>query len=194
MIQKEEFPHGWSVEVLVRPPLIAPVRQYTYPMQIAGEEDALARGALLLLVRPAPGQAPFLATCALGFRNPTMPTGVYSTPKPTGLCAVAGGYAYLINCEEPTSSIQVGLKPVTAVLPLPEHNLLLFSGFHAIHAYGPDGLAWTTGRLSWDGIRLGGVVDGRLEGTGWNMLTDREVPFFVELATGTHVGGGFEGR
>ena len=47
-----EFSHDWSVEILKSPPLIAPVRQFIYPQQIAGEEDALARGALQLMVPP----------------------------------------------------------------------------------------------------------------------------------------------
>ena len=194
MSQADVFPHRWSVDVLAGPPLIGPARQYTYPMQIAGEEDALGRGALLLLVRPAPGQAAFLATCALGFRDPSMPTGIYSSPNPAELCALAGGYAYLIDCENPAQSTHVDLKPVVEVLPVPDHNLLLFSGFHVIHAYGEQGFLWTTARLSWDGIRLGKVVDGYLHGTGWNMLTDRDVPFVVDLATGRHTGGGFGGK
>ncbi len=46
------FPHDWRAEILTQPPLIAPARQFTYPRQVAGEEDALARGALLVLVHP----------------------------------------------------------------------------------------------------------------------------------------------
>ena len=194
MIRLNAFPHAWSAEILTKPPLIAPARQYTYPLQIAGEEDALARGAMQLTVRPADNLPTFLATCALGFSDSTMPTGLYSSPNPLELCAVAGGYAYLIDTINPSHCIQVGLKPVTAILPLPGCNLLSFCGFHTIHAYGPDGLAWITERLSWDGIQLGEATATRLHGTGWNMLTDREVPFIVDLATGKHTGGGYDGK
>jgi hypothetical protein len=31
----------------------------------------------------------------------------------------------------------------------------------------------------------------QLHGTGWNLHTDREVPFSIDLANGTHQGGGF---
>ncbi len=189
-IQLETYPHAWTVEVLKGPPLIAPSRQYTYPLAIAGEEDALARGALYLLVRPAAGQPAFLATCALGYRDPTMPTGVHATPDPALLCAVAGGYAYLIDAANPIQSTHVDQRPVTAVLAT--ENLLLFAGFHTIQGWGKDGLAWTTERLSWDGIQLGEVRGNVLHGTGWNMMTDKEVPFEVDLATGEHVGGGFK--
>jgi hypothetical protein len=189
VIQLDVYPHDWTVEVLKGPPMIAPSRQYTYPMAVAGEEDALARGALYLLVKPEQGQPAFLATCALGYRDATMPTGVYATPDPALLCAVAGGYAYLIDAANPTQSTHIDQRPVTAVVAT--EGLLLFVGFLNIQAWGSDGLAWTTGRLSWDGVVAGEVREGVLHGTGWNMMTDKEVPFLVDLKTGGHTGGGF---
>src|SRR6266436_4706213 len=105
----QEFSHNWSVEVLKTPPLIAPARQFIYPKQIAGEEDALARGALQLLVRPVTGGT-FLATCALGFTDPAMPTKVFTCPNPNEICAVAGGYAYVIDTVQPERCTHIALK------------------------------------------------------------------------------------
>jgi hypothetical protein len=183
------FPHTWSVEILKVPPMIAPARQFTYPRQVAGEEDTLARGALLLMVRPATGGS-FLATCALGFTDPSMPTGVYASPNPDELCAVAGGYAYVIDTAHPERSTHVPLKPVVQVLAVPSHNLLVFAGFHNLYAWGGSGEAWKTERLSWEGIRITGIDGDTLHGTGWNMFTDRDVPFTVDLRNGKHQGGG----
>lgn len=185
----QTFAHNWKADVLKAPPLIAPARQYTYPQQIAGEEDAMARGALQLLVRPAEG-APFLATCALGFTDPTMPTGVHACPNPRELCAVAGGYVYIVDTQSPEHSTHVPLKPVVEVRSSPAHHLLLFIGFHTILAWGTNGVAWQTARLSWEGIRFTSIDGDTLHGTGWNMLTDKEVPFTVDLRTGQHQGGG----
>jgi hypothetical protein len=184
------FASGWSAEVLTKPPMIAPARQFTYPQQIAGEEDALARGALLLLVRPA-GGGTFLATCALGFTNPAMPTGVFACPDPQEMCAVAGGYAYVIDTAHPERCTHIALKPVVEVQVLPAQGLLLFVGFHSIVAWGAQGLAWETARLSWEGVRITGVEADVLHGLGWNLLTDRETLFSVNLLTGLHQGGGF---
>ncbi|MGP8259708.1 MAG: hypothetical protein ACLQM6_07125 [Acidobacteriaceae bacterium] len=189
------FPHHWRAELLAKPPLIVPARQFTYPQQVAGEEDALSRGALLTLVHSAAG-GDFLATCALGFTDPKMPTGLFSCPNPRELCAVAGGYAYVIDTESPERSTHIPLKPVVEVLPFDAHGLLLFVGFHAIVAWGADGLAWQSARLSWEGIRVTGLradTNGTaaLHGFGWNITTDREVEFRVNLRTGAHTGGGF---
>jgi hypothetical protein len=184
----QEFSHNWSVEILKTPPLIAPARQFTYPQQIAGEEDALARGALQLMVRPASGGT-FLATCALGFTDPAMPTGVFACPNPLQMCAVAGGYAYVIDTEQPEHSTHITLKPVVEVRPLVTQGLLLFVGFHSMVAWGRNGLAWESARLSWEGIRIISIDGDALHGTGWNLLTDREVAFTLDLRTGHHQGG-----
>jgi hypothetical protein len=186
----EAFPREWRAEVLIKLPLIAPARRFTYPHQVAGEEDALARGALLVYVHPARGGG-FLATCALGFTDPSMPRGLFSCPNPHELCALAGGYAYVIDTAAPEHCVHIPLKPVTAVLPLPTQNLLIFAGFHSLLAWGAGGLAWQTARVSWEGITLTGVQGDTLKGTGWNMPTDKEVEFTVDLRTGAHSGGGF---
>jgi hypothetical protein len=186
----DSFAQNWKVEVLKAPPLIAPVRQFTYPQQIAGEEDALARGALQLMVRPASGGT-FLATCALGFTDSSVPTGVFACPNPQQMCAVAGGYAYVIDTEKPEQSTHLTLKPVVEVMTLAAQTLLLFIGFHSMLAWGHDGLAWQTARLSWEGVRITGIEGSTLHGMGWNLLSDREVAFSVDLLTGQHQGGGF---
>jgi hypothetical protein len=184
------FPQAWRAEVLAGPPLIAPARQFTYPRQVAGEEDALARGALLVLVHPA-GGGTILATCALGFSDPAMPSGVWACPNPREMCAVAGGYAYIVDTTAPEQSTQIALQPVAEVLTLATNGLLIFAGFHAIAAWGVDGFAWQTARLSWEGLRIAGVEGDALRGFGWDLRTDREVEFAVDLRDGTHRGGGF---
>jgi protein-tyrosine phosphatase len=179
----DDFPHGWAAEVLKYPPLIAPARHFTYPRQVAGEEDALARGALQLLVRPTEGGT-FLATCALGFTDAAMPSGVLSCPNPNELCAVAGGYVYIIDTLNPDRSTHIPLKPVVSIHPIPSEKLILFTGFHTILAWGADGEAWHSAKLSWEGVRITEIKDHKLHGTGWDLLTDREHPFTLNLQTG----------
>ncbi len=185
-----EFPRDWAAEVLARPPLIAPARQYVWPRNIAGEEDALARGALQLMVSPASGGA-YLLTCALGFRDPSMPTGVYGCPRRGELCAVAGGYAYLAPTERPEECTLLAMKPVVRVLPVVSAGLLLFVGFQTILAWGVDGLAWETGRLSWEGVQVVEISEATLRGIGWDLMADKELEFAVDLGTGKHTGGGY---
>lgn len=184
------FPTTWSAQILSAPPLIAPARQFTWPQRVPGEEDTLARGALLLEVKPASGGS-FLATCALGFRDPHALSGVWSCPRPDDLLAIAGGYAYLADTLAPERPLHLPLRPVAQVLPAPDANLLVLAGFHTVAAIGPNGLTWETARLTWEGLTLSGIRDNQLHGLGWDMRTDRELPFTVDLATGKHTGGAF---
>ena len=184
------FAQEWQAEILERPPLIAPARQFVYPRQVAGEEDALARGALLVRVRPATG-GEYLATCARGFTDPRMPTGVFACPNPRELCALAGGYAYIIDTAAPGKSTHISLRPVVELRPLHDFGLLIFVGFHSVLAWGAEGLAWQSARLSYEGIRLTASEGDKLHGFGWDLHTDKEVEFALDLRTGKHTGSPF---
>jgi len=178
------FPHSWSAEILEKRPLIAPARQFVYPQQV----EEVERGALELLLKPIEGDA-FLATCALGFADPSAPTGVWSCPNPDWLCAVSGGYAYLIDTLQPQQWTMIPYRPVLNVRALPEQQLLLFIGHHSILAWGRDGQAWQSERVSWEGIEVTDIVGDTLRGLGWDLITDKDVAFAIDLKTGEHTGG-----
>jgi len=208
------FPHNWTAEILPNRPMILPSRHYVYPA-VAEEVE---RGALEVLVQPggaSEGSQPFLATCALGFRDPATPTGIWSCPNPDWLCAVSGGYAYLIDVVHPEKFAMLRYRPVLEVhCYLPEKDctsadndytlsardcdsangycassrgLLLFVGHHSILAWGHDGEAWESDRLSWEGI-TNLLIEGKiLHGEGWNLMTDKTLPFALELETGKRI-------
>jgi hypothetical protein len=190
------FPHRWQAEILIARPLILPSRHFVYPR----EAEEIERGALEVLVHPdsqnsalrhsldakSPqgAQSSFLATCALGFRDPAVPTGLWSTPNPTELCAVSGGYAYLIDTAAPERFTMLPFRPVLEVRALPADSLLLFVGHHAILAWGKAGQAWQSEKLSSEGITITAIDAGILHGRGWELMTDKETPFVLDLKTG----------
>ncbi|MDR3684062.1 MAG: hypothetical protein P4L11_10065 [Geothrix sp.] len=127
---------------------------------------------------------PFLATCALGFRDPAAPTGLWSTPNPDELCAVSGGYAYLIDTADPTRFTMLPYRPVLEVHPAPVANLLLFLNHRDLLAWGPAGQAWESKNLSDEGLTITAIDALTLHGRGWRILTDKETPFTLDLRTG----------
>lgn len=177
---KLAFPHSWQAEILPRRPLIKPLRSYTYPR----EAEEVERGALEVMVQPAGKALKFLATFALGFADPAVSSGLWICPNPDELCAVAGGYAYIVNTLDPANFTHLALRPVLEVGSLPDHNLLVFVGHQALLAWGANGEAWQTRRLSSEGVRLTEICGNELYGFGWDLLSDREVPFIVDLRTG----------
>ncbi len=176
------FPHTWTVEILAERPLILPRRQFVYPKQA----EEVERGALEVLVRPANAEA-FLATFALGFADPAVPTGVWSCPHHEWLCAVAGGYAYLVNTGDPEEFTQIEYRPVLEVRTLAEQKLLLFAGHNSLLAWDVDGRAWQTPRLSWEGVQITEIAGDKLRGLGWDLSTDRDVPFTIDLRSGAQL-------
>jgi hypothetical protein len=177
----ETFQHCWQAEILAERPLILPARHFVYPR----EAEEVERGALEVLVRPdAVDEQPFLATCALGFHDPVVPNGLWSTPNPVEICAVSGGYAYVIDTTAPERFTMIAYRPVLEIRPLPAQGLLLFVGHHSILAWGANGQAWQSGRLSSEGLTITGIEGDVLHGLGWNLITDKEAPFDLDLKTG----------
>ncbi|MGD0893782.1 MAG: hypothetical protein ABR923_19845 [Terracidiphilus sp.] len=203
------FPHRWQAEILPARPLILPARHFVYPR--AAEE--VERGALEVLIRPGDSSAQeflagargpshlgtgevdstippitqpqeFLATCALGFRDPAVPTGLWSTPNPEEICAVSGGYAYIIHTAAPERFTMIEYRPVLDIRPAPAAGVLLFVGHHSILAWGADGQAWQSEKLSDEGITLEAIDGEILRGLGWDMHTDKEHAFALNLKTG----------
>lgn len=174
------FPHDWQAEVLPARPAILPARHYVYPRRA----EEVERGAVEVMVRPGEGAAPFLATCALGFRDPAVPTGIWSTPKPEEICAVAGGYAYVIDTTAPECFTMIPYRPVLQVLPAVEAGLLLFMGHRSILAWGREGQAWESEKLSDEGVTITSNEGLILRGTGWRLLTDKETAFELNLRSG----------
>jgi|HubBroStandDraft_6_1064221.scaffolds.fasta_scaffold680853_2 hypothetical protein len=178
------FPHRWQAEILPARPAILPARRFVYPR----EAEEVERGAMEVLVRPGLLDAqPFLATCALGFRDPAVPTGLWSCPNPDEICAVSGGYAYLIDTAAPERFTMIPFRPALEVRTLPAEELMLFAGHHAILAWGRDGFAWQSEKLSSEGVTITGIESGLLRGLGWDMMTDKETPFVLDLTSGQKV-------
>lgn len=178
------FAHAWRAEVLSARPVILPRRRFVYPREV----EEVERGALELLVRPGgDGAEPFLATCALGFRDAAVPTGIWPCPNEQEMCAVAGGYAYVIDTSAPERFTMISFRPVLEVRAVPETGLLLFVGHRSVIAWGSEGLAWETEKLSDEGVTISAIEDGVLRGMGWNMRTDKETAFAVDLRTGRRI-------
>jgi hypothetical protein len=113
-----------------------------------------------------------------------VPTGLWSVPNPEEICAVSGGYAYLIDTAAPERFTMIPYRPVLDVRSCVEEGLLLFVGNRTMLAWGRDGQAWESEKLSDEGITIVSVENGLLRGTGWAMRTDKEAVFALDLRTG----------
>ena len=179
------FPRNYEVRILEGAPPVHPVEKlYHYPVEL---EEGERSGAY---VRVTPQQTPaWVGFFALGFDSDQVVNQICSTPDPERLCIVVGGYAYVVKASDPSQWLQVEQKPVVDLRVLSQHGLLLFVGFTSITAVGSSGIAWTTERLTWEGLTITAIDGDKLLGHGWDAMADKEVPFEVELKTGKHRGG-----
>ena len=179
------FPHNYQVGMLEAAPPVHPIEKlYHYPAEL--EEGDRSGAYLRVTQQHGPAWVGFFA---LGFDSDQVVNQVCSTPDPERFCLVVGGYAYLVKASDPADWLRVEQRPVVDLRVLPQLLLVLFAGFTSITAVSSSGIAWTTDRLTWEGLTITEIGGDKLLGHGWDALADKEVPFEVDLKTGKHTGG-----
>jgi hypothetical protein len=179
------FPRNYEVRILEAAPPVHPLEKlYHYPVELE-EGD---RSGVYVRVTPKTGAA-WTGFFALGFDSDQVVNEVCSCPDPDSFCTVVGGYAYVVKADDPAQWIRIEQRPVVDLRVLSQHGLLIFAGFTTITAVNNAGLAWTTERLSWEGLSITEIKGDKLLGHGWDAVADKEVPFEVDLKTGKHTGG-----
>jgi hypothetical protein len=178
-------PRNYEVRILEAAPPIHPIEKlYHYPVELE-EGD---RSGAYVRVTPQSGPA-WVGFFALGFDSDQVVSAICSTPDPDSCCLVVSGYAYVVKAGNPAQWLRVQQSPVVDLRVLSQQGLLLFAGFTSITALGSSGIAWTTERLTWEGLTITEISGDTLLGSGWDALADKEVQFEVELKTGKHTGG-----
>jgi hypothetical protein len=179
------FPKNYEVRVLESAPPVHPVEKlHHFPVEL---EEGDRNG---IHVRVAPPQGPaWTGFFAQGFDSSQVLSAVCSCPDAESVCVIAGGYAYVVRANDPAQWLRIEQRPVVDLLVSTRQRLILFIGFTSITALGKEGIAWTTERLSWEGLQIAGAEGDTLSGTGWDAVADQEVPFEVDLKTGRHTGG-----
>jgi hypothetical protein len=131
----------------------------------------------------------WIGTFASGGFGPNTVSEVCSTPNPTKLCVIAEGQGYIVDVEHTDSWESVPIIPVLAVCSSAKHRLLIFANHTELVALGAEGIAWRTARLSWDSLKLTSMSEDELCGVFWDIRSDSQQSFTVNLENGTHIGG-----
>ncbi len=180
------FDSNYCVEVLEEFPPVEEIRRFYFPgASTAGGRDGL-------VIKVTPGQLdgePWVGVFAFGLLSPKGVSGVFTCPDPHHICVVARGAGYIVAAANPAQYELVEAEPVLGVYPVASSGLLVFADYLRLIAYGQEGLAWRTARLSWDGLQIDEVQGSWLRGKGWSSPENRHVAFAVDLRTGAHEGG-----
>lgn len=73
---------------------------------------------------------------------PAVPDQVVGWPDERSLCVVKGGAGFLVRTDDPTINSVIDAYPITNVLAIPDRDLVVFSDFAYLIAYGAEGVAW----------------------------------------------------
>lgn len=130
----------------------------------------------------------WVGTFASGRLGSNASTGVWTTPNPTKLCIISQGQGYIVDALSPGACEPLPIFPIFAVRSSAKHRLLIFASYTELLAYGVMGVIWRTKRLSWDGLKLTSMTEDQLCGHFWDIRSESEQSFTVDLATGNDNG------
>ena len=153
---------------------------YFPPPKTRPEHDGL-----WLKVSPDYG-GPWIGVFAFGYQSPPAISRVVSSPDPNRVCVISKGGAYIVTANHPEVWETIPVMPVLDVRLIPENELLVFSDFTSLAAYGRRGPVWKSPRVCWDELKIVNVTSSTVEGTGYdptNKITP-ETRFIVDLQTG----------
>jgi hypothetical protein len=183
MMSTNLFPAAYEFERLAELPASRAKRLF-YP----GATAIGGRDGLNIHIIPHGGEE-WIGTFAAGGFGPKSVTEVCHTPNPNKLCVVSEGQGYVLDVRHPKSCDSVPIFPVLALRSSAKHRLLIFANHTELLALGEQGVAWRTARLSWDSLKLTSMTDDELSGVFWDIRSESEQSFKVNLANGTHTGG-----
>jgi hypothetical protein len=115
-------------------------------------------------------------------------SGLVPMPNPNELCVLVRGTAYVADVTGRSYRPVEVSAPVTTVAPVIAAGVLLLATPWRVTGIAADGIAWRTGRLAIDGLRLDEADESRVTGVADpDSAEPRE--FVIDLRTGAHYGG-----
>jgi hypothetical protein len=143
-----------------------------------------------LIVRFAIGsQNEWVGVFAFGEHGKTFPSRVVPLPDSDQVVVVSAGAGYLVHEQVPGSCERVKSVPVRIVCPVVSHGLLVLADDTTLVAYGSNGLAWETGRIGWNNVRIRRVDNSCIHGTTFDIRSDENISFSVDARSGAVHGG-----
>lgn len=162
-----------------------PSNRFYYP----GGNAIGGHDGIIFEVTPYSGGESWTGVFAFGENSSSKFTGAFSHPDPNKLCIVSRGAGVIVNVIDPTSWELIDCHPICHVVTSRKHEILVFGNLTEFIAYGKDGIAWRSQRVGWSDLNVTEVSDDYINGFVWDIRSEENVDFCLELATGSHSGG-----
>lgn len=73
----------------------------------------------------------------------------------------------MVRADEPTDTYEIDAFPITGTFVVPQREIILFSDFTNVSAYGRDGKVWRSRRLALDDLRIDDVTENSIQLCGF---------------------------
>jgi hypothetical protein len=113
--------------------------------------------------------------------------GIFSMPSKDLFCVVSRGNGFIVSATDPEDWLEVNCVPIMDVKVSKKRKLIIFSSYTELVAYGVNGIAWVTSRLSFDGLRLTSQDDDFIDGEYFDIRSNRMETFKINLFDGSHL-------
>lgn len=179
---ENSFPRTYECEQLDELP--SGVLRFYFP----GARSDGGNDGPIVLVTPSSAER-WVGIFAFGHHGPSGTSCIYAFPDPDVICVVSSGDGYLVNVNVPTNWRQIEVYPICEVIPFPGQNIIVFVSHTDMTAFGAHGVVWRTKRLAWSGMKITNVTPASIKGETWDIRSDANIAFSVDVRTGCHHGG-----
>ena len=114
--------------------------------------------------------------------------GVYASPHFNKLCVVANGAGYFVSSDNPKEWEEIKSIPIIYTGISKAKNVIIFADYTELIAYDNTGVRWKTKRLSWDGLKIIELSDDYIKGEYYDIRTEKNELFKVDLISGINRG------
>jgi hypothetical protein len=180
------FPHNYSVGRADLPSGQGGTSaRYFRAPHTADRED----WSIVLEIGPA-GDAPWIGVFGRDSSMTSECSKIMSTPDPSILLVIAEGQAFVVNVEDPSKVMYPPCFPVHQAISIMSQGIVVLADDTDLVAIGRSGIAWESGRLVTDDLRLVSTKGDRIGATGF-VGSDGDVEFEVDPRTGRIIGRAF---
>jgi hypothetical protein len=119
-------------------------------------------------------------------------TSIHTELGSRAVVVVAGGSGYLVDAEARRLVREIGFAIRHIWFDGSLQAMIVSNGLW-FEAFDAEGVVWHSRRFSWDGIQNVEQSGGTLTGEAFDPMTDRWLPFCLDLKTGEVAGGSYSG-
>lgn len=172
------FDGNYDCQVLHEIPSGGAVSHYL-PQQQAG----VGQDGILLRISPR-GISSWIGLFSSVKKYPGTPSRILFTPNPNTICVICSGDAVVTDVRHPNRSTLLDFEPITDAIAVKERRIIVFAGFTKLMAFDGSSVAWETSRVAWDELKITSINALSIYGEYWDVATEKQVQFEVDLDTG----------